>query len=135
GGMPGALQLFRLDVDKSRLALAPTIDKTQAIALLQPQLRQELLAFYGTGPENVGGVGAASATTAGAASGGGVGAAGTTATTAATPAYPFDGAFPGTIFVGAITNTTNFLVTNNIATLTNLFPGATNAFVATNIFP
>ena len=138
GGIPGAVQLFRLDVDKSRLALAPSIDKTQALSLLQPQLRQELVAFYGNGSETpVGGVGAASSTTAGTGSGGTVG---TTATTAATPGttttttFPFGGVVQPDI--GSFgTNLTNFVVTNNVATVTNLFPGGTNVFVGTNIFP
>jgi len=39
GGTPGAAQLFRLDVDKARLAQAPKVDRNQLAQLLDPTLR------------------------------------------------------------------------------------------------
>src|SRR3954471_6380751 len=81
GGLPGAVQLFRLDVDKGRLAQAPKIPKNQIAELMMPTFRQQLIAFYGNGTENVGGTGTEVATTSGTASGGTTGASTTGAAT------------------------------------------------------
>ena len=54
GGTPGAVQLFRLDLDKGRLGQAPKIDRKQIAELLQPQFRQQLLAFFGGSSEYAG---------------------------------------------------------------------------------
>src|SRR5437899_2258444 len=57
GGTPGTVQLFRLNVDKTRLADAPKIDSKQIADLLQPQFREQLLAFFGGTSEAAGATG------------------------------------------------------------------------------
>jgi hypothetical protein len=140
GGLPGAVQMFRLDVDKARLAQAPTVEKTQLAFLQRPEFRQQLFAFYGNGVDYaMGATGNAGTVASGAA----VGAAGAMpaagSTSGATDAGFFD---PGVLVVPVDTNTvasTNLATTTNSATgatQTNLFPGTSNPFPGgTNIFP
>jgi len=141
GGEPGAVQLFRLDMDKSRLALAPSIERTHIADLMQAPFRQQLVAFYGGTPENIGATGSATASTAGGASGGVGTSAGTAATVAGTAgageAFPPEGFFvgPGGGFVVGSDTNPPASSTNNITVLvTNVFPGTTNTFITTNIF-
>ncbi len=126
GGLPGAVQLFQLDLDRQRLSHAPKIEKTHVAELGQPQRREQLQAFYGAGSEF-----AAAAPTEPS-----------TPFESNVPTWPyFPGAFdagPGlTVQVPFVTNNLN-QVTNfvpNTAVLTNVFPGTTNAFAGGTPFP
>jgi len=146
GGLPGAVQMFRLDVDKARFAQAPTLEKTRLASLLQPEFRQQLFAFYGNGVDSaVGATGSAGTVGSGSAVGG---------ATAATPAASANtwttgaGFIPGGDFVTVLPIDTNTVAsingaattTNSTAgggaTQTNLFPGTSHPFPGgTNIFP
>jgi hypothetical protein len=142
GGTPGAVQIFRLDVDKSRLALAPSIERNHLADLMQPPFREQLLAFYGGTPE-YGASGAATASTSGSASGGPALPSGTASTSAGvsgsggvSPAEAaFVGGQPGGVFVVGTDTNANFGSSNNMTLLvTNVFPGTTNTFISTNVF-
>ena len=140
GGTPGAVQLFRLDLDKGRLAQAAKIDRKQIAELLQPQFRQQLLAFFGGSSEYAGATGTATAETSGGTSGGAASTSttaqpagassattGVTGTGATTP--PLAYSTPGFIFL-APNGTTNISDTNRVLFVTNTF--VTNIVQETN---
>lgn len=148
GGLPGALQTFRLNLDKARLDQAPTISRMQRADLGQFDWMQSVYAFFGVpSPGAVGGTGTAAGVTGGAAAGApaqqfgvntGTGAAAGQGTA---PNYlPNNYSTPGVIVVGpGFTNATgtNVIVgTNAIGGVTNFPPGTTNVFPGTtNVFP
>lgn len=161
GGLPGAVQLFRLDVDKARLAQAPKIDQTQLAMLMMPPFRQQLIAFYGNGTENIGATGTETASTSGSASGNAATSNAGPGYTEPAYAYGSYGGYPGFIFAGSgtndlitgilVTNANGIIVTNfvtnivtgtNIVSVTNFVRDGrtnhtrdfTNAFTGTNIF-
>jgi hypothetical protein len=151
GGVPGALQVFLLNVDKATLDRAPTVDSAQWTAIRDPNFARQIAAFFGpTDPSALGGV----STTAGAATGAGAGgpvaatAPGAITTTspgvadATWPNSPFWVA-PGFITVvdtnllgTNVVVTTNLVVTNVAGIQTNLVINLTNfpGFAATNLF-
>jgi len=125
GGTPGTVQLFRLNVDKTRLAQAPKIDRKQIADLLQPQFREQLLAFFGGTSEAAGATGSVAGETTGGASGGATLAASTTTAGteagATTPGYGYAYGTPGFIFTPGNTNIgiTNIIDTNRVLFVTN----------------
>lgn len=157
GGTPGAVQIFRLDIDKARLMQAPTIDRTQTAELLSPPLRQLLHAFFGGNVESIGATGSASVASTGGASGGvaartAAGAVGTTAAAGALPYGPVSGGVypvsPGLLVIGPQGTNNQISISNgvtvtNIVSSTNRVPadantvsGGTNVFAprGTNVF-
>lgn len=140
GGTPGAVQLFRLDVEKARLAQAPKIDKTQFAQLLMPPFRQQMIAFYGSASESVGGTGTETVTSSGSASGGsssGTSAATRTPGTARTGGYTggYATTSPGLLVLGDGSTSTNRVPlesTNVVSTGTNVITGTNISNTGTN---
>ena len=133
GGLPGAVQLFRLNVDKVRLAQAPKIDQTQLAMLMMPPFRQQLIAFYGNGTDNIGATGTETASTSGSASGNAAASNAGPGYTEPVYGYGSYGGYPGFIFAGSGTNDliTGILVTNANGIIVTNF--VTNIVTGTNI--
>ncbi|HUR47478.1 MAG TPA: hypothetical protein VMZ27_16465 [Candidatus Saccharimonadales bacterium] len=153
GGTPGAVQTFLAPVDKAKLALGPKISRNHRTDL-PGDFVQQVYAYYGASPGEIGATGSSSTTVSGGATGGSTTAStGTAATPSGVVVGGGDGvavppvvytdpsglivALPGT---NTLTNSvlgTNALATNGLFTGgTNVFPGGTNVFPgASNVFP
>jgi hypothetical protein len=149
GGVPGALQVFLLNIDKAALERAPTVDQTQWRAIRQPELARQLAAFYG--PTDASAIGSSSPTVgivAGEASGGpalapATGVGGTIAPAdgalgLSTP--PLGVSFPFFVAPGFVAFDTNFIGTNIVITtnviVTNVIDGIeTNVVINLTNFP
>lgn len=129
GGIPGALQVFLLNVDKATLERAPALDRSQWAALRDPNFEQRIAAFFGpSDTAAVGAPGSAGGVIAGGAAGSAVAAPVTSVPAAATtPAFlGGGGGFPVLLPPGAVLLTesnflggTNFVITTNVL-LTNM---------------
>lgn len=148
GGVPGALQVFLLNVDKATLERAPSLDRSEWAALRDPSFPQRIAAFFGPSDTSaVGAPGAASGVVAGGAAGGVVPSAVTSVPGATTtPGFSGgSGGFPvigGGGFIlppGAVLVTesnflggTNFVITTNVI-LTNMVADGIQTNVVINL--